>query len=72
MTRTAPECPACAASVLRQREGGTRTTWDIADSLEKMRRRLERDGALSAEDGALLAIAIGCLRIAEFRVEQDA
>jgi hypothetical protein len=69
MTRTPPSCPVCAASVLRQREGGAQSTWDVADRLEDVRRRAVDAGALTAKDAAVLAIAVGCLRIAEFRSE---
>jgi hypothetical protein len=69
MPRTMPECPVCAASVLRQREGGQTSTWDLADRLERVRQQLERDGALDAGAGATLAVAVSCLRIAEFREE---
>ena len=69
MTRTAPACPVCAASVLRQRGGGAATTWDIADRLEALRRRMEAGGAWTDRDGPTLAVAAGCLRIAEFRCE---
>lgn len=69
MPRTMPECPVCAASIMRQLEGGRVTTWDLADRLERLRRDLERVGALDVKQGSLLAEAVGCLRIAEFRME---
>lgn len=68
MTRTLPSCPVCAASVLRQRDGGTATTWDIADRVEAVRKRLVA-GEIGPKDADTLAIAAGCLRIAEWRIE---
>jgi hypothetical protein len=67
MTRTQPECPVCAASVLRQSDGGVTTTWDIADRVEALRKRMEAGGQWGPKDGATMSIAAGCLRIAEFR-----
>lgn len=71
MPRTEPSCPICAASVLRQRDGGRVTTWDLADRLEAVRKRMAA-GTLRPDDDAVLAVAVGCLRIAEFREVAEA